>query len=31
MLLLASLCAACGGGNAPSPSPSLYGRAEARR
>jgi ABC-type glycerol-3-phosphate transport system substrate-binding protein len=26
LLLLASVCAACGGGKSPSPSPSLYGR-----
>jgi hypothetical protein len=31
MLLVASICAACGGGNSPSPTPSLYGRAVAGR
>jgi len=30
-LLLASLCAACGGGNGPNPTPTTYGRAEASR
>jgi len=29
MVLLASVCAACGGGNSPSPAPSLYGRPVA--
>jgi hypothetical protein len=28
-LLLASVCAACGGGNGPNPSPTTYGSAAA--